>query len=131
MGQMTKMMVEPTPAACGLHAMRRGAGDFRTLRRCFMDFVLPVLTLAAMSVLTTVMLVLIVSAVADMGLYSQSRAASPDPWSTACFGPAFLWDRQAYPDDPPRMGMLDADEPWLGPQTNDQLDTPWARWTPE
>jgi hypothetical protein len=101
------------------------------LRRYFLDFVLPVLMLAAMSALTAVMLVLVVSAVADMGLSWQSREATPDAWSAACFGPASLWDSQAYPDYPARTGMVDADDPWLGPQTSDQLDAPWARWVPE
>jgi len=131
MGQMTKTVVEPVHAACETGALHWGAHDFRTLRRYLLDFVLPVLVLAAMSALTIVMLVLIVSAVAEMGLYSQSRQATPDPWSTACFDPAFPWDRQAYPDDPPRMGMLDADEPATGLCTNDQLDAPWACWAPE
>lgn len=131
MGQMAKMFVEPMHAACGSHTLHWGANDFRTLRRYFLELVLPVLTVAAMSALTAVMLVLIVGAVADMGLYSQSREVTPDPWSNACSGPAFLWDRQTYPDDPPRMETLDADEPWPGSRSNDDLDVPWARWVPE
>lgn len=121
MAQMTKMVVQPVHGACGAHALHWGAGDFRTLRRYFLDFVLPVLMLAAMSALTAFLLVLIVSAVADMELYAQRSQASPDPWSTVCSGSASLSDRQAYPDDPARMDMLDRDvansaEPWPGPQ---------------
>jgi hypothetical protein len=131
MGQVTKMVVEPVPAACGAHTLHWAAGDFRTLRRYFLEFVLPVLTLAAMSALTVVLLVLIVSAVADMELYSQSHQASPDPWSADGAGSTMVSDRQAYPDEPARMQMPDADDPSLGPQTRDQIDAPWARWTPE
>lgn len=131
MGQATKMVIEPGPGACEAHALHRAVGDFRTLRRYFMEFVLPALTLAAMSALTTIMLVLIVSAVADMELYAQSHQASPDPWSDASADSAMLPDRQAYPDEPARMQTFDADDPSLGPQTRDQIDAPWARWTPE
>jgi len=120
MGRMTKMIVEPVHGAGGAHALHWGAGDFRTLRRYFLEFVLPVLTLAAMFALTAVVLVLLVSAVAEIELYSQSREASPDPWSTACFGPASQWDRPAYPEYSARMDALDRDmvslaEPWPGP----------------
>ena len=131
MDQMVKRVVEPVHAACEADAVHWGAHDFRTLRRYLLDFVLPVLTLAAMSALTIVMLVMIVSAVADMGLYSQSRDAVPDPWSAACFGPAFLSDGQAYSDDSSRMGAPDAEEPATGPQANSQVDAPWACWVPE
>jgi hypothetical protein len=136
MDLMMKTNVEPMQAACEAHALHWRAADFRTLRRYFLDFMLPILTVAAMSALTIVMLVLIVSAVADMGLSSQTRQTSPDPWSAACFGPAFLWDRQVDLDSGARTDMMDQDEdspaePWPGPQTNDQLDVPWARWTPE
>jgi hypothetical protein len=118
---MMKMVVEPVHGACQAHVLHWGAWDFRTLRRYFLDFVLPVLTLAAMSALTVVMLVLLVSAVAEIELYSQSREATPDPWSAACFGPAFLWDREAYPEYSARMDALDWDvvsqaEPWPGSQ---------------
>jgi len=131
MGQMTKTVVEPVHAACEADALLRGARDFRTLRRYFLDFVLPVLMLAAMSALTLVMLVLIVSAVAEMGLYSQSGEAASDPWSAACLGPAVLSDGRAYPDDPPRMGTLETHEPWSGPQANSELDALWACWVLE
>jgi hypothetical protein len=136
MDQLTKMIVEPVHGACEAHALHWGAGNFRTLRRYLWDFVLPVLTLAAMSALTVVVLVLLVSTVADMGLYSQSQQTSPDPWSAACFGPACLEDHVAYPERPVPMDMPDRDqaspgEPWSNSQADDQVDVPWARWTPE
>jgi hypothetical protein len=130
MDQMTKTVVEPVPAACEADVVHWGAHDSRTLKRYFLDFVLPVLTLAAMSALTIVLLVLIVSSVADMELYSQSREAAPDPWSAACSSAAPLWDGQASPDDSP-TGMLDAGQPATGQPSNSPVDAPWARWVPE
>jgi hypothetical protein len=98
--------------------------------------VLPVLMLAAMSALTIILLVVVVEAAAELGSYVPAGEANPDLWSTACFGPAFLVDRQAYPDYSSPMEMLDGHgpasaEPWPGQQPNDQIDTPWARWVPE
>ena len=136
MSQMTKMDIEPVHAACGAHTWPWSAGDFRTLRRYFCDFVLPVLTLAAMFALTAGVLVLLVSAVAEMGLYSQSQQIGPDPWSAASFDPACGWDGQAGPEDPASMDIQDRDEaspgePWPISHARDQLDAPWACWTPE
>ncbi len=131
MGQVTKTVVEPVHAACEADALLRGARDFRTLRRYVLDFVLPVLMLAAMSALTIAMLVLVVSAVAEMGLYPQHCAAASDSWSEACPGPAVLSDGQAYPGDPPRTGTLETAEPRSGPQANSELDAPWAYWVLE
>jgi len=131
MGQMTKTVVEPVPAAGEADVAHWGARDSRTLKRYFLDFVLPVLTLAAMSALTIVILVLIVNAVAEMGLYSQSGEAASDPWSNASLSSAFGSDGQACPDDPVGMGMTDTSEPQSGPQANSQLDDPWSCWTPE
>lgn len=121
MGRMMKKVVEPVHGACGAHVLHWGAWDFRTFRRYFLDFVLPVLTLAAMSALTVVMLVLVVSAVANTELNVQGQPAGPDPWFTACFGPASKWDRPAYPEYLARMDAPDGDmasmaEPWPGLQ---------------
>jgi hypothetical protein len=128
MGQVTKMVIGP---ACGTHGLCRGLWDSGTLRRWFLDFVLPVLMLAAMSVLTVVLLVVVVEAAAELGSYTPSRDATPDPWTTACFGPAFIVDQQAYPDYPSPMQMLDGHGSASDQQPNDQVDTPWARWVPE
>jgi hypothetical protein len=136
MGVMTKMDVEPMQAACGAHALHWRAADFRTLRRCLIELVLPVLMVAAMSALTTAMLVLVVHAVADMGQSSQTPQTSPDPWSAACVGPAVPWDQLMAPDSGVRTDTTEQDvdgpaEQWPGARTSDQLDAPWARWTPE
>jgi len=128
MSQATKVVIGP---ACGAHVLHWGLWDSGTLRRWLLDFVLPVLMLAAMSVLTVTLLVVVVGAAAELGSYTPSREANPDPWSTACFGPPFLVDRQAYPDYPSPMEMLDGRGPASGQQPNDQIDTPWARWLPE
>jgi len=131
MDQTTKTVVEPVPAACEADVVHWGARDSRTLKRYVLDFVLPVLTLAAMSVLTIVILVLVVNAVAEMGLYSQSGGASSDPWSSASPSSAFGSDGRACPDDPAGMGMTDTGEPQSGSQANSQLEAPWACWVPE
>jgi len=136
MGQMTKMAIGPVQAVCGAHVLHWGLWDSGTLRRWLLEFVLPALMLAAMSALTVTLLVLVVGAVAEMGSYAPSDEANPDLWSKACFGPPFLWDRQAYPGYSSPMEMLDGHgpasaEPWPGQQPNDQIDTPWARWLPE
>ena len=57
MGLMRKMDVEPMQTACGAHALRWRAADFWTVRWYFLDFKLSVLIVAAMSALTTFMLV--------------------------------------------------------------------------
>jgi hypothetical protein len=131
MDQVTKGIVEPVHGACEAHALGWGAGNFRTLRRYFWEFALPALMLAAMSALTAVVLVLLVTAAAELGPRSQDQQASPDPWSVACVGPAFLWDRPAYSDSAARLGMPDSDAEglaalWFGSRMSDPLESPAA-----
>ena len=107
MDQTTKTAVEPMHTPGGVPALRCGTGDLRTLKRYFLDLVLPALTLTGMSALTAVVLVLLVGAAADLNLHSHGQQTSPDPWSVACFGLACLWDGPTYPERSAAADMLD------------------------
>jgi len=111
MGQMMRTAVGPVPAVCRAHVLHWGLWDSGTLRRWFLDFVLPVLMLAAMSALTVTLLVVVVEAAAELGTYEPGREITPDLWSTACFGPPFLVERQVDPDYSSPMEMLDGHGP--------------------
>ncbi|MBN1510200.1 MAG: hypothetical protein JW955_25355 [Sedimentisphaerales bacterium] len=136
MGQVTQIDVQPMQAAREAHALHWWAADSRTLRWCVVELVLPALTVVAMSVLTAVLLVLVVSAVADMELSWQARPGNLDPWAAACFGSTIPWNRQMDAESGAGMGELVWDEagtaePWPGSLADDRLDVSWARWTPQ
>jgi hypothetical protein len=119
MGQVTESVCELEPsAACDLYAPRPDPVDSRTLwKQYFLDPVLPVLTLLSMSALTVVMLLVIVTTVADMDLQLPGSYVSVDPWAGWETPPAAeSYPDQAYADMAASMDPADGREPWAGPQ---------------
>ena len=83
------------------------------MKRYLLDPVLPVLTLLSMSILTVVLLLTIVTAVAEMDLQLPNSYVSMDPWA----GPAGAsYPDQAYTDVPASIDSAAEGELWAGPQ---------------
>jgi len=123
MSQTTKSVCELRPSeSCDHHGPRPQATDSRTrLKRYFLDPVLPVLTLLSMSALTVVLLLVIVTTVADMDTQLPGSYVSVDPWSGWTNGPpgGLYQDRGAYADLATSMDPTDDRDPWPGAPIND------------
>jgi hypothetical protein len=119
MSQVTESVCEMEPStACDLYAPRPNPVDSRTrLKQYFLDPVLPVLTLLSMSALTVVMLLVIVTTVADMDLQLPGSYVSVDPWAGWEMAPAGgSYPDQAYADVAASMDPTDDRESWAGPR---------------
>jgi hypothetical protein len=119
MSQVTESVCEMEPStACDLYAPRPDPIDFRTrLKQYFLDPVLPVLTLLSMSALTVVMLLVIVTTVADMDLQLPGGYVSVDPWAEWEAPPAGRsYPDQAYADVAASMDPADDRAPGAGPR---------------
>jgi hypothetical protein len=83
MGQMTKSAWEGVHAiGCEVRVSRSNGDVSRTLMwQYILNLVLPAFTLASMAVLTIIMIVLIVTTIADAGWHLMPSYVSVDPWS--------------------------------------------------
>jgi hypothetical protein len=119
MSQATKSVCELEPStAWDLYTPRPDPIDFRTrLKQYFLDPVLPVLTLLSMSALTVVMLLVIVTTVADMDLQLPGSYVSVDPWAGWETPPAAKsYPDEAYADVAASMGPSNDREFWADPR---------------
>ncbi len=114
--------LEPTEAH-ELYAPRVDSTHSRTLvnrtlvKQYFLDPVLPVLTLLSMSALTIVMLLVIVTTVADMDRQLPGSYIGVDPWAAWEAAPAGgSYPDQAYADAAASLGPAEEREPWPGPR---------------
>jgi hypothetical protein len=83
MGQMTKSVLEGTHATgCEMRVSYPNGDVSRTLVwQYILNLVLPALTLVSMAVLTIIMIVLVVTTIADAGWHLMPSYVSVDPWS--------------------------------------------------
>jgi hypothetical protein len=125
MSQVTKKVAEVVADPVSeLYAPHEEAVDSRTLlKRYLLDPVLPVLTLLAIGGLTVVILLLVVTAVANMEQVLQASGASNDPWSAT----AACSDQRAYAAYIAREDALREGDSWSGPPTEEPADARFAR----
>jgi len=118
MSQVTKSICElEPPEAPSLCAPRPAPIHSRTfLKRYILDSLLPVLTLLSMSALTIVMLVVIVTTVAEMNVQLPGSYMG-DTWAGWETGPVsgFYPDQEAYADSALSMDPAPDQGPWLAP----------------
>ncbi|OHB62455.1 MAG: hypothetical protein A2Y76_06985 [Planctomycetes bacterium RBG_13_60_9] len=119
MGRLWEMGSE----AGRLHASHGSAGDSGTLKRYLLDPVVPVLALMAMAALTTVMLTLVVGAVADMGQLLEGNTAGevlqPGWYLTQASGP----EQGLYYGSTATLAGAEEPPAWLNPQAQQQYDS--------
>ncbi len=110
MGRLCEMMSGPGQVtAAHLPLPHENTRDFRTMLKQFLlDPVLPLLTLCLMAALTTAILTLMVTAVADMEQGLQTGSLSDEPWSAMASNPPA--GNQAYADYAAAMAQMQARE---------------------